>query len=390
MQELASELMASLAVVGSGEAVAAVCGGLDRLAEIDVAGISDQAVRDELLALVRVGRQVEAQIAARVAAFDARDLGPADGCRDARAFLKAFSRQPAHETTPLLAQGRFLRTMPTLAAATARGEVPADLLRQVHDLAKDIGEGKATVLDDYLTAAVADPRATPSQVKEVCDEVRAWLDPDGPEPDPDKDHEKRGLSLFRRGNHMCIRGLLDLQGGAALAAALDAIMSPPGRGDERSAAQRRADALGDLALAALNRGELPTVHGERPHLGVLITPTGVVRNDQGEPDVAAMGAAFYEWMNQHTNSSGGGQACTCHHQPPDADPDDPPADPHDGSAPHVGDPPERSGPHAEGLPERSGPHAGDPPDGSATGSPPTMDNADPGTTEPTDSRNCAK
>ena len=258
-------------VVGSGEAVAAVCGGLDRLAEIDVAAISDQAVRDELLALVRVRRQVEAQIAARVAAFDARDLGPADGCRDARAFLRAFSRQPAHETTPLLAQGRFLRTMPALASAAAGGEVPADLLRQVHDLAKDIGEGKATVLDDYLTAAVADPRATPSQVKEVCDEVRAWLDPDGPEPDPDKDHEKRGLSLFRRGNHMYIRGLLDLDGGAALATALDAIMSPPGKGDERSAAQRRADALGDLALAALNRGELPTVHGERPHLGVLIT-----------------------------------------------------------------------------------------------------------------------
>ncbi|MBV9100856.1 MAG: DUF222 domain-containing protein [Candidatus Dormibacteraeota bacterium] len=38
--------------------------------------------------------------------------------------------------------------------------------------------------------------------------------------------------------------------------------------DDRSASERRADALVELAVRQLQSGELPSVHGERPHLVV--------------------------------------------------------------------------------------------------------------------------
>ena len=54
--------------------------------------------------------------------------------------------------------------------------------------------------------------------------------------------------------------------------ALDALMRPPTPDDPRTAVQRRADALVELARQALDGGTLPTVGGVRPHLGLLLTP----------------------------------------------------------------------------------------------------------------------
>jgi hypothetical protein len=63
-----------------------------------------------------------------------------------------------------------------------------------------------------------------------------------------------------------IDGVLDTEGGALLRTALDAVMGPSAREDERTPAQRRADALTDLARRQLDSGELPVVGGQRPHL----------------------------------------------------------------------------------------------------------------------------
>jgi 5-methylcytosine-specific restriction protein A len=55
----------------------------------------------------------------------------------------------------------------------------------------------------------------------------------------------------------------------ALAQALDGLAKP--REDEgKTLAERRADALGDLAEHALDTGELPECGGERPHLTVIL------------------------------------------------------------------------------------------------------------------------
>src|SRR6266536_2579069 len=82
-----------------------------------------------------------------------------------------------------------------------------------------------------------------------------------------------------------VRGQLDPEGGAALATALDALMRPPGCGDARSATQRRADALVELARGALREGRTPTVAGMRPQVAVLLTPPTLT----GRPGWRSMG-----------------------------------------------------------------------------------------------------
>jgi hypothetical protein len=80
---------------------------------------------------------------------------------------------------------------------------------------------------------------------------------------------------------VAIRGLLDPEGGAAVLEAIDARMRPPGPDDPRTVGQRRADALVDIARMALARGDLPTVGGMRPQVGILLTPQTLLYGQDG-------------------------------------------------------------------------------------------------------------
>lgn len=67
---------------------------------------------------------------------------------------------------------------------------------------------------------------------------------------------------------------LDGEGAAALRAALSPLAAPRpaehGQCDNRTIDQRNADAMVELAERALNRGDLPTEGGERPHVTVTV------------------------------------------------------------------------------------------------------------------------
>ena len=93
--------------------------------------------------------------------------------------------------------------------------------------------------------------------------------------------EQRELTLSQRDGMVAIRGLLDPDGGAAVLEALDSLMRPPGPDDLRTPGQRRADALVDLARRALAQGDLPTVGGMRPQVGILITPETLLYGEDG-------------------------------------------------------------------------------------------------------------
>ncbi|HMG29506.1 MAG TPA: DUF222 domain-containing protein, partial [Jiangellaceae bacterium] len=72
-----------------------------------------------------------------------------------------------------------------------------------------------------------------------------------------------------------ICGQLDTENAAVLRSALDPLAAPnpaaDGTQDPRTAGQRTADALVELARRANNEGTLPAGHGVRPHLSVIIT-----------------------------------------------------------------------------------------------------------------------
>src|SRR5262249_43386845 len=133
----------------------------------------------------------------------------------------------------------------------------------------------------------------PTNLGRLCERIVAHVDPDGAQPDAAADFARRGLSLSPFDGMVLVRGQLDPDGGAALAAALNALMGPPAAGELRSPAQRRADALVELARGALREGHVPTVGGVRPQVAVLVPAARLVDQERDtDPDgTASDGAA---------------------------------------------------------------------------------------------------
>jgi hypothetical protein len=79
-----------------------------------------------------------------------------------------------------------------------------------------------------------------------------------------------------------IDGLLDPVTAAAVKTMIDPLSRRKGPEDERTAAQRRHDALGEGINHALDQGTLPRRNGVRPHINLTTTIDGV-KNEVGAP-----------------------------------------------------------------------------------------------------------
>ncbi|MFP3913842.1 MAG: DUF222 domain-containing protein [Actinomycetota bacterium] len=129
---------------------------------------------------------------------------------------------------------------------------PDEYQEAEHGLLELVGDGieETRRLVDYWTSHVESPRRRLEQEEQM---------------------ERRHCRVTRRTNGM-VSGefALPTLEGESLLSALDVLMPAPADGDSRTAVQRRADALGDLARAFLDGSESPTVAGERPHLNVHV------------------------------------------------------------------------------------------------------------------------
>ena len=92
-----------------------------------------------------------------------------------------------------------------------------------------------------------------------------------------KAHNKRGLTISADpdGAGRYVRGYLNPEAGAIIAAALDGLSAPiaasaAGERDVRSPVQRRHDALHELCRRQLQSGDLPSTGGIKPRLIITI------------------------------------------------------------------------------------------------------------------------
>jgi Domain of unknown function (DUF222) len=257
-----------------GSSLALLQAGLAELDGADANDLTDGQVRAEVAALLAAVNQLTAVLSVRVGVFDARDLSTGDGFKTTRSWLVAFGRMTQGAATGWLHRARLLRELPALAAAAGQGTVSAEHLAKVYALAHRVGFKETAAYDEILAELSSQKR--PVDTQRACERIAAHLDPDGAPPDPERDFERREITFSRLGSMLYVKGRLDAEGGAALMTVVDAWMRPPGPGDTRTAAQRRADALVDIARDVLNRGDAPTVAGVRPHLGILITPAALL------------------------------------------------------------------------------------------------------------------
>jgi hypothetical protein len=121
-------------------------------------------------------------------------------------------------------------------------------------------------------AAHAD-RYTPSELLEWGCRLVDTLDQDGPEPDdrpPDPVNEVH-LQRFRGRAGGTLKGHFDDAAMFdAIAAVVDAQARPIDSEDQRTPAQRQAEALADACGYVLDHADVPFCGGRRPHLNVLV------------------------------------------------------------------------------------------------------------------------
>jgi hypothetical protein len=170
------------------------------------------------------------------------------------------------------------RSMPATAAALAAGQVSVDhaavIARSMVELPGGLSVEQERVAEENLASWA---RAhDPVTVGRLGRHLVHALDTATLAEREQRAHHRREVRLSDAGDGSTrLSGRLDGESAAMVRAALDPLAAPcpgpDGERDPRTAGQRTADALVELARRANDGGTLPAGHGIRPHLSVIIT-----------------------------------------------------------------------------------------------------------------------
>ncbi len=249
--------------------------GLDDLGQANMWSLSTQDLGRFFDRMAVVKARLAARELAAVAEADGRNIGAATATSTA-GWLRCRVRAHPREAAELVRVAKAVQSdcRPT-GAALAAGTVNAGQAQVITRVLAALPRVEADVrvaAEEFLIghAAALDPVQLGQAGRALAETLTV-------DPDPDerarRQRERRYLHLIAAHDGTTIlRGLLDGESAAVLRAALDPLTAPGpaehGTPDPRTAAQRNADALTDLARHALAAGDLPASGG--------ITPTVVV------------------------------------------------------------------------------------------------------------------
>ena len=151
-------------------------------------------------------------------------------------------------------------------------------------------------LDNAITASVEDralrraPQQTLAQFKASVRGAVAAANPATIEAQREHAMTERCVCISPREDGMAeLWALLPAEGAAALITAVDALACATPADDDRSADQRRADALVDLGIAALHDPLLPKAQGMRPAVQVTVALSTLLGLDDQPGELAGHG-----------------------------------------------------------------------------------------------------
>ena len=230
-------------------------------------GLPPTGLADGLRDLNALEAQVVARRADYLAQAERRQVARQEGYSSTTAWLVAVSGDPGSVCCGRVAVAAALQEMPETRKAFAAGvvsECRVKLLAQAQALPPEqFGRDEA--------ALVAQAAATPSQrLPQALAEWRRSTDPHGAEADAERLRGQRALHISPTWSAMVhLSGDLDPESGLTVLAALRALSEPAALdpADERTPAQRRADALVEVCRRYLQRDN----DGSRRRPQVLVT-----------------------------------------------------------------------------------------------------------------------
>jgi hypothetical protein len=245
---------------------------------------------DDLLAAVGALHAVEQLVVAAklgvVREIDGRGLAVKRGAGSTALWLWEQVRVTVPAARRLQMLAKDLDTFPAVADALAAGAVSVEQARVIVAAVAELpGHVGPEVVDRAVATLVeAAGQFDPSVLRKLGARILSHVAPEIAEEverkklaDEEREaRQRRGFTLSADGmGGVRLHGRLDAEAAAIVAAALDPLcrpgaLAPAGVPDERSAEQRRADALVEVCRLALNGGDLPANGGDRPQVVVTV------------------------------------------------------------------------------------------------------------------------
>jgi hypothetical protein len=254
---------------------------VDALQQLDGSGLPDAAFCEQVMALRRQIDRLESVFTLQVGLMHERGSATASGYVTTAAFLRHGCKLTSGAARLRVDTAALLREWPMVASAFAEGAISyphaAMVTSTLTTLPAEVAVDAQPVLVE--AAKLLDTR----RLAQTAQRLRHIVDPDGQAGLDERHHEQRWLDVVAtyRGT-VAINGVLDAEAGAVLLTALEALTGPPAPDDDRTGAERRADALVELARTCLDHANLPDVGGERPHV-LVVTTIESLRGDAGAP-----------------------------------------------------------------------------------------------------------
>ena len=240
-------------------------GAVDALAAESIDRRGTSALADDLVAMRRAIDRLEAQFARRLRRFERNDGARTENSPNAISWLRAATGMTATAAADRVRIARALDELPQVAASFQAGRAPFANVSLIGRFADAVGGEPARSVENNIVEAAEE--RDPGQMFRFLSVTHQRLSPDDALDQDVRNHERRWFACDQIfGGMFALRGELDREGGAIVKTALAALGNVRGPEDARRGSQRCADALVDIASAMLRMGDLPSVHGERPHL----------------------------------------------------------------------------------------------------------------------------
>ena len=177
--------------------------------------------------------------------------------------------------------GEQLESLPRVAEALGSGEISYQSASALCHLHERLGEHREGFDQEEMLGYARE--FSVFELRKLCRVAWHVANPDGFFKEAEADFTRRYFHISQLSDGMyAVDGQLDPVSGAAFKTAVDVLAKPKGSEDERSARQRRADAVGELALHAMEQGTLPRRHAVKPHLNLTMTLDGL-KGELGVP-----------------------------------------------------------------------------------------------------------
>jgi Domain of unknown function (DUF222) len=230
------------------------------LREVDASELGEELVeiRESVV-------QLEAVFAGGLRRFDKSGEYQADGAVSLIDWLRWKPKLSGGAAVERVTIARQLEQLPQTRQAFDSGAVGYQHVALLARTAEKVGA--AAVQQEEPSWLKAAETMDPGQFADVAKAFEYRIDHAAALAEANRAYTRRYLHISDvKDGLVHLEGLLDAEGGATLKTALGALMPPPRKDDDRTPAQRRIDALVELARRPLDGSKLGSVGGQRPHL----------------------------------------------------------------------------------------------------------------------------